>query len=546
MSLDDDFSKYFIVRDVTVPTHHCRSGLSSWFEDNGKIKVLVYPGDACNTPKDANAMCKRAQKIIGERLAKRCEFYSVWYPNSNKDVGSIAYRTQKMFDTLFVPLLAQKTPTGDIKILPEEKISANLQNRINITHCYGSYIVEAMDREIFSFLRNLGMDYKTVGEMQKNLLSIHNNDLSENVGKVPMHGTHIYRMTQSDEKRSAADYELDTFQNYFRRKKLADDDVLFVPLSANEHALIVSTVTLYGNDHNGGYWREQKADSGVYEELFLRTILAEKIEDDKKFVSIDEYIERALKKYPFSASFIKGIADGGKKMGQEFADYKKDIYKEFSDLKQSVLSETCCENVLERSSYKALLLQDDFGNMLIDYAVLTDNPILMQNVWKAMTSRLPYAKDVSNKTLENANIKNAWQKQEILAQKMIDDDNPKGFMAFCDANLDLTKLSYDKARSGIVPILVNRVNAISAQKSTDADNFYKLAVIVYGDAAKNNAEKYTAKLEEDIFNPENIANASQLRMILKHCADFGVKIKSLETKQEAAIFTAKPLAGNER
>lgn len=46
MSLDDDFSKYFIVRDVTVPTHHCRSGLSSWFEDNGKIKVLVYPGDA--------------------------------------------------------------------------------------------------------------------------------------------------------------------------------------------------------------------------------------------------------------------------------------------------------------------------------------------------------------------------------------------------------------------------------------------------------------------------------------------------------------------
>ena len=147
--------------------------LPSYYFRITKPTVLCFGGTGTVTSRDANAMCKIAQGLVGLKLpteenewatTKDVDFIGVGYgldEESGKRIGSFTEAEKTNFvNNIFMPLC--KDEKG--KILPKQQILKNFNQITFFAHCNGAHEVSSLVGRTFRQMRKEGIDYITSDE----------------------------------------------------------------------------------------------------------------------------------------------------------------------------------------------------------------------------------------------------------------------------------------------------------------------------------------------------------------------------------------------
>ncbi len=132
-----------------------------------KPTVLCFGGNCTINPKDANAMCKIAQGLVGIKMPKilneyaTCydvDFIGIGYGRDKRDsdsTGSLTnHEINSLTDTLFMPLCVSENG----EILSQEQIIKNFNQITFFSHCFGSKEVSILIGNTYKKMLRQGID----------------------------------------------------------------------------------------------------------------------------------------------------------------------------------------------------------------------------------------------------------------------------------------------------------------------------------------------------------------------------------------------------
>lgn len=472
-----DISKSYIrggIRDKKSPIHW--RTLSDNFSLLGKPKkIIVLPGNAAITPKQANGMCKSIENMLetGNQSYEICGFY---YSDKEKTPDSVVSRASMLLD-YFVPLVAQKDQYGDLKRISMDKAAENMRNVIIATHCYGSRIINEVDKKLDEIMKDIGYNDKEIEYIHKQLFVLHQNTPVEDIGINKPKSTNILRISKSDENNIPANYQLKSFPYYILSEQMTEDEVLISPLSDNIHAIITSRVSQKGeSEHNGAYWLEDKfkTKAGKKEEIVANAIFNEVVSSDYPIDNLDQILHMVTKKKPLLANEIQEMYEYGREFSEEYFDFVRDVAMEYKQAKAKLLTNNLRSEDIQDLSVEAMFTTDEKGTSLLGYALKQNNYEAISILWQSMKRELPPPNPNEDiKTTykdEPADMLEALLLHRRYVQQAINDDNIELFKSLSpDADV-LAYVDYKQAKGDTLRYAQeiyspqNTINAIISKK----------------------------------------------------------------------------------
>ncbi len=493
--------------------------------------ILILPGSGTRSAKDANGMCKIAENMLEENIKNSVNICSLYYPRATEYREGAAVRALFLLDEYIIPLVSSKNKEGDLVKIDAHSAAKNLRNLVIFTHCYGSYMVETLDEKLFETLKSLNYTPEEQKNIQRQLVVVHHNCISDNMGRLNLHSTNLYRHTQADERCLPTSFKNDGFQFYAQKEILNDNEVLYVKIAENQRVLLVSQVSEYAEDeHNNAYWSDyKKTEGGIKEEKIFNLIFNEAVGSSYQITGIEDFIRQVANKSPDSKNVLTEALKYGKEYGEEYEKYFSNICKTIEELKIKQQTDQLKEKEIKVLPPEILLYIDEKGKTLLDYAI-DDNKIVQAKIlWNSIRKFLPKV----NQPLEDVEIisynhKKIQQDNEIYLQKMLKNNNPEMFVVLAKGSENLPRLNYAEANDKML-LTAAKVYAGLPAKTDQLDKlyYYKSLIYMYSRIEKmpetEESNNIKELLEAKIFTKANAKDMAVKHKIKSYASQYGVE-----------------------
>jgi len=427
-----------------------------------KKTILILPGSGTNSAKAANGMCKIAEKMLPEDKKDSWQICSMYYGNSKIMHVPTVIRAQRMFDKYFVPLIATKDKNDDLQRLSADQAMKNVRNLVVLTHCYGGYIMDALEQQLKQTLQDLKYSVEEQNLIQKQLFVIQHNNIQDNLEKHPTATTQLIRISQQDDERVAEDMRYGTFSHYMQTYAMPEDNVSYLKISENQRILYANRITQKGvNEHNGGYWQNKssKTLAGAKEEDVFQVILDEVVSSDYPIENMEQIIRNAAAKNPQAKEKIYSAMETGKSMMDGYAEYADKSNGKFNILYEKLKNNQLSKTDILATDTNCCFVQDDNDRFLMDYLLERGQFDLAQEMFRKMAKIakidkfghcLDFGNDCSNKS-------QAAKKTTQWAQTAINKNQPELLIEMAKVDPNLWKCNYNEADIDILKIAAMNV-----------------------------------------------------------------------------------------
>lgn len=521
------------------------SASNHWREINKKYPfakrktVLVLPGSAAHSAQDANGMCKVVENMISEKERKNVDICSLYYPEKTKHREGSAERALGLLDEYIIPLVSKQDKEGYFEKISADKAAKNLRNLILFTHCYGTYMVEAIDAQLSRDLRDLGYSEQEANNIQKQLFVVHHNSISDKMGKVKMKSTNLFRLTQADEHRKDNMFSSDGFQYFVQTELLNKDEALYVKVGENVRALVVRQITEEGEDeHNGAYWHDdKKSEGGEKERETFEFIFNEAVRSNYPLDNIEELIRQGTRLNPEMEDELQPILEGGQEYGDEYKEIRRDILNKVKDIREKQLADDLKEKEVKTLSPEVLLYLDNNDKSFLDYALESENVVQTKVLWNAIRKMLPKKEALYELDYEHLsrNYTQAFQSNKMYLQLMLDLGKANLFSALAKGSTELTTLDYKNTDNETLLSAAKVYSGLPANTGQlDRLHYYDSLIYMYSRIEKMEqtaeTEEICKTLDSRIFTKSNAKDAA-----VKY------KIKAYASRYEADTLMKKCL-----
>ncbi|MBP5353200.1 MAG: hypothetical protein J6Y91_05495 [Alphaproteobacteria bacterium] len=333
------------VRDLSAPNHLRFVQPEDFRINEGKRKLIIFPGGKTMTPEQGNGMCKLTEKEFfsqlflednGKKLSPKAklerekayyqaaelrdqyEICVVIYNNRNR-----ALQVQQFFDAFLVPLVAQKDALGQLHRLDSAEAAANMRCFTASAHCYGAYLLKEIDEEFGKLLPELGYTPQECNEIARQSVVFNHNNVDEDLGVHQPNMLHIQRLPQHDD---ALPYEAcrpGTYQRFIKGEKYGFEGPCIDELSAHEMVLLAPQISLSGQNEHEGYWLPpaKKSAVGVQEEKLFQAIATEVLSASEPRQDVLEILTHTSQKHRKDASLLKKARENGTQHMAKFENY---------------------------------------------------------------------------------------------------------------------------------------------------------------------------------------------------------------------------------
>lgn len=446
--------------DQTLSEYHvgmrCNNADEHWIEVSpdfsflgDKKSILILPGSGTNSAKEANGICKRVENMIPSELRDDYHICSLYYANSNTCRQPTVIRAEKLFNDYIVPLISTKDKNNDLHRIDSLKAAHNLRNLTIVTHCYGGYIMQEIDRLLDQTMADLAYSLAEIKFIHKQLFVVQHNNIDDELGKNDFGSSHLIRISQSDERVCYKDALNSSFCHYVGSSGFSDENLMYVRLSENIRVLLADRITKDGQkEHNGGYWLEScyKTQTGQKEEKVFQAIFKEIITTDSLIDDFEKVVRCALRKNKKLKEIFVPIMLKGRELEKGFKVYNRLINDNFEELKNKIIKHKINERDLTEQPSNVLLAEDKDGMFLMDYALQSQNyhaATLLADYMRKDVPRAPYLSRNRNQTDVRSNVVK-W------AQHALDNGKGEAFKAISGMLRDAQDFNYDKANAEVI------------------------------------------------------------------------------------------------
>lgn len=518
------------IRDENAPNHWREAPENYKFAE--RKTVLVFPGSAAHSAQAANGMCKIVEEMLPEEIRKDVDICSLYYPEKTTHREGSVVRALTLLDEYLLPLVSKVNKKGNLEKISAAKAAKNLRNLTIFTHCYGSYMAEAIDIQLAKDLAALGYSEKEQKNIQKQLFVIHHNSISDLLGVAKMNSTNLYRITQADERRKLYLFNSDSFQYAAQTAELTADKVLYAKVGENERALLIKQITAAGDDeHNGAYWHDDpKSEGGAKEQQIIKLIFAEAVSSDYPLDNIEELIRQAVKTQPEMKPLLTEALTDGKKFSDKYASYHNKLFDKNFILREKQMTDELKEKEIKTLPPEVLLYRDADDKMLLDYAIENNNIPQVKILWNAVRKMLPKNEGLFELEYSklSRNYVQAYENHKMYLQLTLNAGYPEMFAALAKGSDSLPRLDYtetdDKTLLGAAKVYAG-LPANTGQ--LDTLYYYKSLVYMYARVSEMPQTEETAEvikqLDSKIFTKANAKNMAVKHKINSYASQFGAE-----------------------
>lgn len=529
----DDVKFGIGVRDENEPNHWKETSDISFAD---KKTILILPGSGTNSAKEANGMCKIVQKMLPQNKTENFQICSMYYTNANASSGPAVVRAQKLLDEYIIPLVATKDKNGDLHRISAQEAAHNMRNLMVVTHCYGSYILQEIDKHLNYMMEDLGYLADERKFIQKQLIVAQHNNIDTDLGEKDTHFTNFIRLSSSDEDVSVKETKLGMFYNYIKSKEPAKGDALYLKLTDNSRVLLVEMVTKLGvSDHNGGYWKNAvyKTPAGKKEEQLFNAIFQEAADSNYLIENAEQILENAAAKHPDSKELIIEAFTKGKEYGKEAKNFARSLKDEYQKAERNLASDDFQTAGL---SEEVLLMYNENDEFLLDKALSVGKIKSAEKITVAMFDKLPklhftkFQYEEYRPYIQNKNEENALNKAQKWAQQAIELDSGAMFGVISN-RLPVNKfkkLNFEFASEQIMSIAVNEILQKDNPGSLDRQEYFSQAFTnIYARVEKlpesENRNEMLKRLNQRVFAPANGIQKPMSYYMLERMLAFAVE-----------------------
>jgi len=323
-----------VMRDKTNPDGISEMSLAKYAEitakpSNKKI-INILPGSACCNKWAAKGMIKKVVKELDNAEDKAiigCLYF--------RDLGQgmpdeYYYRTADICAKEFFEVcLKDRLPVKDEDVSSVKKAGAIMRRNMYFTHCYGSFMMESIEKCYQKRMAELGFTAHEQDIILRQSLSVEHNNISINLGEYEPKLSHLQRETCADEKRAERNYQKTSINDYIKQEPLADDEVLLIPLSKNEYMTLTKQITKDGyKEHNGAQWEEYKNNAGEREDSLCRGIMQQFILDNRPIEDIENLSKEAYQNHlmdNIDEDEFNSMLEYGKEYGEDYHNYRQNM-----------------------------------------------------------------------------------------------------------------------------------------------------------------------------------------------------------------------------
>lgn len=383
---EDKYIKFgFGVRDLKAENHWREAAENFSFAD--KKTILILPGSGTNSAGQANGMCKIAEDMIPENIRDSWQICSMHYADSYTIHIPTVIRAQRMFDKYFVPLIAHKDDNDDLHRLPTQEAMKNMRNLVIFTHCYGGYIMDALEEQLKQTMQELNYSPEEQALIAKQLFVIQHNNIENEIENNPSATTQLIRISQDDDERCAGDMKYGTFSHYLQTRNIQDDEVSYIKISENRRILYAKRITEQNvSEHNGGYWQDlkHKTLAGFHEDMVARIIFEEVLSSDYQLENMEQIIKNACKKNPGAKEEMTPALNVGKAVTDGYIEYSQKYNGGFKALYDKLLGGKLRKEDILRTDTDVCFVQDRDDKFLMDHLLEHNQFKLAQVLFQKM------------------------------------------------------------------------------------------------------------------------------------------------------------------
>lgn len=526
-----DISKFgFGVRDLNSENHWREA--TNDFSFLNKKTILILPGSATNSAEAANGMCKIAENMLPDEVKDKWQICSMHYSTSRIDNMATALRAQMMFDRYFIPLIATKDENGDLHRLSEKEAAQNARNLVVFTHCYGGYIMEALEKQMSTVMQELGYSEKEIAKIQKQLFVVQHNNIDRDLGNADSKTTQLLRISKADEELGVDETYYGTFRHYATTtNNIAEDDCAYVKMTDNQRVLYTKRITQVGQkEHNGGYWidKSNKTAAGCKEEEIFKIIFDEITTSNYPIENMEQVLKNAAERDPEKARILRQAIIEGKCFNDGYATYKHKFNDEFKLLNDELIQNKLTKKDILLADTDVLFVTDKEGKFLLDKLLDKQQYELATSLFQKMAKNAKYDTGMYSKGLtfggsDSQNKEDAKKKTLIWAQIAIDQQQPTLFAEIASKNPELWNLNYSKADEKVLAEALKHVFTKEhyPRGSMSKQSYLKGVISLYG-ATEKLSKSEEAKLIRN--NVENLlfSELNDSTTIIKSCEEAGI------------------------
>ena len=533
--VSNDLAKYsFGVRDMQAPNHWLEAPADFSLLNNYKT-IAIFPGSGSTEAKDANGMCKIFEDMLPEELKNKVKICSLYYEKQPNQYDSSVMRAQSFFDNYMVPLFATRDENGDLHRMSAIKAAHNARKLIIGTHCYGSSILNGINRLTDELMTDLGYLAEERRFIQKQIFVVQHNNIEKDLDSHKFNFTNLIRLSAVDERLDLRATYDGTFRHYVTTTDLSDKDALFFKMAENADVMLVHRTVVAGrNGHNGGFWSHQfKLDGALKEEEMFKLIFDEVTSTDYIIENTNQILDKALVKHPEKQELAAEVVASGNEYIKNCRNYMSGMQTTFAD---------CCRQI-EDGTFDAtevpqnvLFAVDKHDKFLLDYAFAQNNVQMVQNIFEAMQPSMPIRKPDDPESVEKWE-KWPFNKNQIEAINRVESEwstkalgmkSPELFAMFSAKNINLQNVNYAKADDNMIlaaaEIFAERKLLPSLPLINNfARAFAKLYAQTEKRAPSEDVQRAQQILESKIFGIENQPKSYFSDRVYSYAEKFGAK-----------------------
>ena len=414
-----------------------------------KKSILVLPGSGTSSSEAANGMCKLVEKMLPPELRENYQICSLYYANSSMQQRLTVIRAEKIFNDFIVPLVAYKDENDDLQRLDTLQAAHNLRHLTVVTHCYGGYIMQEIDRLLDQTMADLSYTPQERELIHKQLFVVQHNNIDEDLGKTDFGSSHLIRISTSDDHVCYQDALNPSFCFYVGSSSFQDEDLMYVRLSDHTRVLVADRITIDGRkEHNGGYWLEScyKTETGQKEEKIFQSIFKEVITSDTLIEDFEQIARHALRNDRSLQKIFVPAMLKGRALEDGFKANRRLIEGNFEDLKSKILNNADVTDDLSDQYPEVLMAEDSKGMFLMDYAIQSQNYQAAEQLAYYMKREIPREPYLSH----NRNQKDARCRIDKWAQNALDSGHGKALQAIAGLIGNAIDFDYAKANTHVI------------------------------------------------------------------------------------------------
>jgi hypothetical protein len=555
-SVSKDLAKYsFGIRDLRASDHWREAPADFSLLDNYKT-IVIFPGSGSTEAKDANGMCKIFENMLPEELKSKVKICSLYYERQPNQYDSSVMRAQSFFDNYMVPLFATRDENGDLHRMSAVKAAHNARKLIIGTHCYGSSILNGINRLTDELMTDLGYLAEERRFIQKQIFVVQHNNIEKDLDSHKFNFTNLIRLSAVDERLDLRATYDGTFRHYVTTTDLSDKDALFFNMAENADVLLVHRTVMAGrNGHNGGFWSHQfKLDGALKEEEVFKLIFDEVASSDYIIENTHQILDKALVKHPEKQELAAKVSAAGDAYINNCRNYINDIKTNFSE---------CCRQIetgtldAAKVPQNVLFAVDKYNNFLLDYAFAENNEQMVKSIFTAMQQSMPERKIDDPESAEkwekwprNKNQIEAINRTETeWSTKALAIKSPELFAMFSDKSINLQNVNYAKADDNM---LLAAAEVFSERKFLPAlpsmNNFAQAFAKLYAQTEKRASsdalQQAQQLLESKIFGSENDPKSYFTDRVYSYAEKFGARKLQTLINQHQSVGLVQALKNN--